>query len=62
MEGLTLGGVVVVQLGGEGIQLEDGSLTMLTAGFPLAAPLPSASGSAFSWAESQRNAACSEVI
>ena len=51
-----------MQLGGEGIQLEDGSLTTLTVGFPLAAPLPSASGSAFSWAESQRNAACSEVI
>ena len=42
-----------MQLEREEIQLEDGSLTTLTVGFPLAAPLPSASVSAFSWAESQ---------
>ena len=52
----------MLQLGGEEIQLEDVGLTTLTVGFPLAAPLPSASVSAFSWAESQKNAACSEVI
>ena len=50
-----------MELRGEEIHLEDGGLTTLTVGFPLTAPLLSASGSAFGWAESQQNAASSEV-